>query len=55
MVTKAFRYVGLAKNGTTLIIIDPGVTNTKLCEAGWGKCGIKIKNAIDTYLLATTE
>jgi len=32
--------------------MDPGTVNTKMLFAGWGPCGIDVKDATDTYYLA---
>lgn len=33
--------------------LDPGTVNTKMLVAGWGSCGISIKDANDEFFLAT--
>ncbi|DBA70502.1 TPA: hypothetical protein ACH3X2_011903 [Trebouxia sp. C0005] len=39
--------------GVTVNCLDPGTVNTKLLIAGWGACGIDIKDANFEYQLAT--
>ena len=31
--------------------MDPGTVNTKMLYLGWGKCGIDIEKATDTFHL----
>jgi hypothetical protein len=33
---------------------DPGTVNTKMLDAGWGMCGIRISMANDEYKLVTS-
>ena len=35
--------------------MDPGTVNTKLLLEGWGPCGIKPEEALETYVLATSD
>ena len=35
------------------LTMDPGTVNTKMLLAGWGPCGIPVKQADNTYRLAT--
>lgn len=37
------------------LTMDPGTVNTKMLLAGWGACGIPVKQANNTYKLATGE
>lgn len=37
------------------LTMDPGTVNTKMLLAGWGPCGISVKEANNTYKLATGE
>jgi len=37
------------------LTMDPGTVNTKMLLAGWGPCGISLKEANNTYKLATGE
>ncbi|KAL7546956.1 hypothetical protein ACHAWF_010277 [Thalassiosira exigua] len=37
------------------LTMDPGTVNTKMLLAGWGPCGIPVKQADNTYTLATSE
>ena len=37
------------------LTMDPGTVNTKMLLAGWGPCGISVKDANNTYKLATSE
>lgn len=37
------------------LTMDPGTVNTKMLLAGWGACGIPVKQADNTYTLATGE
>lgn len=37
------------------LTMDPGTVNTKMLLAGWGPCGISVRNANNTYKLATDE
>ncbi|KAL3130781.1 hypothetical protein ABBQ38_000124 [Trebouxia sp. C0009 RCD-2024] len=39
--------------GVTVNCLDPGTVNTKMLIAGWGACGIDVKNANNEYKLAT--
>ena len=58
MFTRAFRHLNLTgsgSTGTTLINMDPGTVNTKMLLAGWGKCGIDVDEATDTFRLATED
>ena len=55
MYTRAFRELAIATEDTTLINIDPGVVNTKMLIAGWGKIGMDVENATDTFRLATED
>lgn len=45
----------LLKAGFKLSVncLDPGTVNTKMLIAGWGSCGIDIKQANDEFFLAT--
>jgi len=53
----------MANNASTLeniqriqcLTMDPGTVNTKMLLAGWGPCGISVKDANNTYKLATSE
>mmetsp|Transcript_44326 Transcript_44326/g.93111 ORF Transcript_44326/g.93111 Transcript_44326/m.93111 type:complete len:351 (+) Transcript_44326:35-1087(+) len=48
---------GLLDNMRTIqcLTMDPGTVNTKMLLAGWGPCGISVKDANNTYKLATGE
>jgi len=37
------------------VCMDPGTVNTKMLLAGWGRCGIDIRDANNTYELAVTD
>lgn len=37
------------------LTMDPGTVNTKMLLAGWGPCGIDVKDADNTYNLATND
>ncbi|KAL0047483.1 hypothetical protein WJX82_004625 [Trebouxia sp. C0006] len=39
--------------GVTVNCLDPGTVNTKMLIAGWGACGIDVKDANYEYKLAT--
>lgn len=39
----------------TVITMDPGTVNTKMLLSGWGRCGIEVDDATDTYYLATCD
>lgn len=40
-------------NKIKCLTMDPGTVNTKMLLAGWGACGINVRNADNTYKLAT--
>ena len=56
MFTRGLWYLNISKrgnNGTTLMTLDPGCVNTKLLDAGWGKIGVEVDKAVETYRIAT--
>ena len=55
MFTRGLRLHKVANEYTTMINMDPGTVNTKLLLDGWGPCGIKPENSLETYHLATNE
>jgi hypothetical protein len=41
---------------TTCNCLDPGTVNTKMLLAGWGPCGIDVRDALDqTWLCSSDE
>ncbi|KAL9191116.1 hypothetical protein ACHAXT_000822 [Thalassiosira profunda] len=42
-------------NRIQCLTMDPGTVNTKMLLAGWGPCGIPVKQANNTYKLATGD
>ena len=40
-------------NRIKCLTMDPGTVNTKMLLAGWGACGIPVRKADNTYMLAT--
>ena len=55
MFTKALRHLNIARKETTLINIDPGNVNTNLFLHAWGRVGIEVTKATETFELATSE
>lgn len=41
--------------GVKCLTMDPGTVNTKMLIKGWGRCGIEIKDANNTYKLAAMK
>lgn len=43
-----------AKSPVTVNTLDPGTVNTKMLLAGWGPCGMEVRDANDQFWLATS-
>ena len=53
MITRGLHFKKAISDKTTLITMDPGTVNTKMLLAGWGRCGMEVQDATDTFMLAT--
>ena len=49
------RAAGLGTERVTCNCLDPGTVNTKMLLAGWGPCGIDVRDALDQTWLCSAE
>mmetsp|Transcript_20918 Transcript_20918/g.67387 ORF Transcript_20918/g.67387 Transcript_20918/m.67387 type:complete len:272 (+) Transcript_20918:214-1029(+) len=49
------RYGGSPQKDLSFLTMDPGTVNTKMLEAGWGRCGIPVTSATRSYELLCTK
>mmetsp|Transcript_4785 Transcript_4785/g.7060 ORF Transcript_4785/g.7060 Transcript_4785/m.7060 type:complete len:112 (+) Transcript_4785:2897-3232(+) len=46
---------GVDRSRITCNSLDPGTVNTKMLLAGWGPCGINVRDALDQTWLCTSN
>lgn len=52
---RLFKKSGALDNKPTVNCLDPGTVNTKMLLDGWGPIGIRVEDANDEFMLATSD